>query len=438
MENIGERIADELFEKARRGNKESLHELENLGNNNDAEALSKLTEIYLKGLGGEKQLPQKAMEFLHRAAAQDYSPALYRLGDFYYYGKGGLVPDSQKAIEYLTRAAELGETEAYGLLGEIYLYSEGGIEADGYKVIDYMLKYAEAKQRQLPSAPDSFVESVLKEEIERSFNTAADIYLYGKCGVKQDGYKAIEIFAKAEAWFEIALIYHEGKAGIKQDFCKAIEYYTKIDDKSSIEELIEIMNGAEQLPQTADELDDEEDEPDYSELARTYKESIGVKQDGQKAIEYLIKDLEENDSWGTREEVRDIYLYGCGELKPDWRKAFEFMKVPLNGGLEIYSDVYFKFVCVFDDKLGYFRKDGLGTLQVLNDRANRLEKLKAPNIIMAYELERIAKLYEEGFGGLAPNREKAIEFYKKVDILHSDNVKIFKYKLAYLTGTDDE
>lgn len=161
----------------------------------------------------------------------------------------------------------------------------------------------------------------------------------------------------------------------------------------------------------------------------------GVIQDGHKAVEYLIKDFEENDSWETREKIRDIYLYGCGELKPDWRKAFEFMEVPSDGGFVIYSDVYFKFVCVFDDKLGYFRKDGLGTLQVLNDRANRLEKLKAPNIIQANELRRIAELYEEGYGGLAPNREKAIEFYKKCTELLSRG-KNFKDKLAYLTGTD--
>ena len=437
MENIGEKISDELFEKARRGSKEALHEIKILDDNNDAEALSKLAEIYLKGLGGKKQSPKKAMEFLHRAAAQDYLPALYRLGDFYCYGKGGLVPDSQKAIEYLTRAAELGETEAYGLLGEIYLYSEGGIESDGYKVIDYMLKYAEAKQLQLPAAPDSFAKSKIKEEIERSFNIAAGIYLYGKCGVKQDGYKAIEIFAKAEAWFEIALIYREGKAGVKQDFCKAIEYYTKVDDKSSIEELTEIMNRAEQPPQTADELDDEEDEPDYSELARIYKEGIGVKQDGHKAVEYLIKDLEENASWEIENDILQIYLYGCGEFKPDWRKAFEFMEVPSDGGLVIYSDVYFKFVCVFDNELGYFRKDGLGTLQVLNDRANRLESLKAPDIVRVYELRRIAELYEEGYGGLAPNREKAIEFYKKCTELLPRG-KNFKDKLAYLTGSDAE
>ena len=30
------------------------------------------------------------------------------------------------------------------------------------------------------------------------------------------------------------------------------------------------------------------------------------------------------------------------------------------------------------------------------------------------ELERLAELYEEGYGGLAPNREKAIELYKKL------------------------
>ena len=542
MENISEKIADELFEKARRGNKESLHELKILGNNNDAKALSKLAEIYLKGLGGEKQLPEKAMEFLHRAAVQDYPPALYRLGDFYYYGKGGITVDAKKAVEYLTKAAELGEWKSYKLLGEIYLNNEGGIEADGYKVIDYMLKYTEEiQQNELPNIST-------KEEIRESLITAADIYLNGKCSVTQDGYKAIEIFAKAENWWDVARIYCDGKAGVAQSGSKAIEYFSRIEawddiaeiyaegcgdivpnrekaiefyeksrfshqsdidrlttDKENLQELITLakggnaealyelaevyfkgLNGLEQSPQKAlellekaaaqdyplalyrlgnfylygkcgikqngykaialiqraDELDKEEDdEPDHSEWGYIYKEGVGgIKQDGQKAIEYFVKDFEENDSWESKNEILDIYLYGCGELKPDWRKAFEFMKVPPGGDLVIYSDVYFKFACVFDDKLGYFRKDGRGTLQVLDDRANRFEKLKAPNIIQANELERIAELYEEGYGGLTPNREKTIELYKKLTELcpRVEIFKIFKNKLAYLTETDDE
>ena len=89
------------------------------------------------------------------------------------------------------------------------------------------------------------------------------------------------------------------------------------------------------------------------------------------------------------------------------------MNIPPDGSLIIYGDESsFKFVCVFDGKLGYFRRDGSRTLQGLSDRANRLEKLKAPNIIQANELERIAEFYAEDYGGLAPNREKAIEFYK--------------------------
>ena len=96
-----------------------------------------------------------------------------------------------------------------------------------------------------------------------------------------------------------------------------------------------------------------------------------------------------------------------------------------------------KFACVFDDKLGYFRKDGLFTLAVLEARCNRLEKLKAPKIIMANELRRAAEIYEEGYGGLEPNREKSIEFYKQSVALAPED-KVLKSKLAYLTGSDEE
>lgn len=432
-DNIQKSLVEEIFDKVRRGNKEALRELESLAENDDVQALDKLAEIYLKGLGGGEQSPEKAINFLHRAAAQNNIPALYRLGDFYCYGKGELSVDARKAVEYLTKAAALGEWKSYKLLGEIYLNCEGGIEADGYKAIDYLLKYAEEAQRQMTDTEDIYLE----EEVNEAFETAAKLYLYGKCGVAQDGSKAIENFAKAESWSDIALIYQEGKANIKQDFCKAIEYYTKADNKYFIEELTEIMNAAEQPPQTTDELDDEEDEPDYSELARTYREGIGVKQNGQKALEYLIRDFEENPNWESEEEILQIYLYGCGELKPDWHKAFEFANMHY-GGLLIYDDMLaFKFACVFDDKLGYFRKDGLLTLAVLENRYNRLEKLKAPEIVMINELWRAAEIYEEGFGGLEPNREKSIEFYKQILALVPGN-KGLKIKLAYLTGSAEE
>ena len=491
MENIKKKIADELFEKARRGSKEALHELKILGNNNDAEALSKLAEIYLKGLGGFEQLPQKAIELLEKAAALDYPPALYRLGDFYYYGKGSLTVESQKAVEYLTKAAELGEWKSYKLLGEIYLNNEGGIEADGYKVIDYMLKYAEEIQQN--ELPNIFNE----DEIQQSLITAANIYLNGKCGVTQNGYKAIEIFAKAEDWWEIAWIYRYGKAGVAQSGSKAIEYFSRIEgwssiaeiyaegcgdivpnrdkaiefyeragdsykydverlttDKENLQELITLaesndakalcelaevylkgLNGLEQSPQKAIELLEKAAALDYPPALESLGDfylrgKCGVKQSGQKAVDYFIKDFEENNNWESKDEIVEIYWHGCGEIKPDGRKAFEY-DCAHNFHTGFYN------CCVFDEKLGYIRRDGLKILDVLNRRYNRLQNLKAPDIVIANELIQIAEIYEEGYGGLAPNREKAIEFYKKCTaLLPGDNS--FKNKLAYLTAKNCE
>ena len=204
-----------------------------------------------------------------------------------------------------------------------------------------------------------------------------EIYCNSEGGVEADGYKALEFFSKAENWSRVAEIYRDGKGGVKQDGYKAIEFFAKAEDWSSI--------------------------------ALIYRDGTGgVVQSGSKAIEYFTRDFEENDAYDSGNEVLQIYLYGCGEIKPDWRKAFEFANVPSGGGLEFYDydTLAFKFVCVFDDKLGYFRKDGLGTLQVLERRVKRLESLKAPNIVIANELRRIAEIYEEGYGGLAPNLER--------------------------------
>lgn len=397
-DNNKKTLVEGIFDKARRGNKEALRELESLAENEDADALSKLAEIYLKGLGEVEQSPKKSLEFIHRAAAQNYVPALYRLGDFYYYGKGGLNVDARNAVEYLTKAAALGEWKSYKLLGEIYLNCEGGIEADGYKAIDYLLKYAEETQRQMTDTED--------KEVDEVFKTVADLYLCGKCGVAQDSFKAIEFYKKCGEHF-----------------------------KSDVERLTQINENPQELIISVEEEDS--DEPDYEFLARSYRYAInGVKQNGRKALEYLIRDFEENPGWESEHEILQIYLYGCGELKPDWHKALEFANIHFGEPLMIYDDMLaLKFACVFDDKLGYFRKDGLLTLAVLETRYNRLEKLKAPKIVMANELRRAAEIYEEGYGGHDPSRRMAIEYYKKCVALVPED-KVTKGKLAYLTGSD--
>ena len=272
-------LVEEIFNKARRGNKEALREFESLAENDDAEVLNWLAEIYLKGLGGVEQSPKKSLEFLHRAAAQNYDPALYRLGDFYYYGKGGLNVDARKAVEYLTKAAALGEWKSYKLLGEIYLNCEGGIEADGYKAIDYLLKYTEEAQHQMSDAEG--------KEVNEVFKTVADIYLCGKCGVTQDSFKAIEFYKKCGDYF-----------------------------KSDVERLTQANeNPQELIISVADEEDS--DEPDYEFLARSYRYAInGVKQNGRKALEYLIRDFEENPGWESEHEILQIYCTVAASLSP--------------------------------------------------------------------------------------------------------------------------
>ena len=144
-----------------------------------------------------------------------------------------------------------------------------------------------------------------------------NFYLYGKYDVNQDVYKAIEYFLKA---------YEFGETSWRRTL---------------------------------------------NSVANIYKKGVGgVKQSGQKAVESLTRDFEKNDAYNSGGEAIQIYLYGCGEIKPDWRKAFEFANV-------------------------------------------------------------------SPYGGLAPNRKKAIEFYKKCIALSPRDMS-FKDKLTCLTETDDE
>ena len=96
-DNTEKLLLEEIFDRARRGNKEALRKLERLADNKDAEALSKPAEIYLKGLGGTEQSPQKALELFKQAFEFDeaYEPGYELLGRIYREGLDGVKQDGK-------------------------------------------------------------------------------------------------------------------------------------------------------------------------------------------------------------------------------------------------------------------------------------------------------------------------------------------------------
>lgn len=108
-DNTEKTLGEGIFDKARRGGKSALRELKSLADNEDAEALSKLAEIYLKGLGEVEQSPQKAIELLKQAAAHD-EPDYELLTYIYRKGVGDIKQSGQKLLEYLIK--DYGENTA--------------------------------------------------------------------------------------------------------------------------------------------------------------------------------------------------------------------------------------------------------------------------------------------------------------------------------------
>lgn len=344
---------------------------------------------------------------------------LRRLGEFYYFGKGNLNVDGKKAVEYFTKAVELGDLESCEWLAWIYCDGKSGVQVDGYKAIKYFSKI-------------------------KNWSSIAEIYHDGKYGVAQDANKAVEFFIKAEDWFQTAKIYEEGCGEIEPNRQKAIEFYEKGSFKKEIDELNEVKEnfselvklsesgdaeatykvatiywkgpgGAEQSPKTALELFEKAAEKNYPLALQTLGEiykfgKCGVQQNGHKALEYLTKYFEFNPDEFVVEDIIEIYEQGCGEIKPDGRKALEYSYANnLHGGL--YN------CCTFDEKNGGIKRDGLKMLKLYERRLQKLKNLEAPKIIIADEMKNIAKIYEEGFEGVAPDRQKAEKFYKKIDEL---------------------
>ena len=66
---------------------------------NESRCLTELGLAYENGNGVEEN-PQKAVEYMTRAAEQDYGYAQFKMGDYYFFGCGPCLEDNKKAVEW--------------------------------------------------------------------------------------------------------------------------------------------------------------------------------------------------------------------------------------------------------------------------------------------------------------------------------------------------
>lgn len=221
-----------------------------LGN---AEAQLLLSKKYAKGEGVAKD-DNKALNYLHAAAAQGHPEANLRLGLKYETGEG-IEEDENRAVKYYRIAADLGNAEAQALIGSYY---SSGDEQNNEESLRYLERAGAQKN------PMALCRLGLK-------------YFTGE-GVPQDYVKALKYFTSNPIWtynasvyqgclpdqtlysiqqaLQIAgLMYEKGKVG-EPDFENATYYYGQAADQGNAEAQYWLANlyanGTEQTPQDFD------------------------------------------------------------------------------------------------------------------------------------------------------------------------------------------
>ncbi len=141
-----------------------------------------MSQIYLRGLGGEKQDFVKAEELLVKATAEQDSEAAFALSQFYLGAGGKDKKDDEKAWKLLNDSAKLGNASALAALGSVLF--------DGKKFGD----------KTTPADPATAVkkfEELAAQNNPAGLRTMGELYESGLAGVSKDFLKALEYYARA-------------------------------------------------------------------------------------------------------------------------------------------------------------------------------------------------------------------------------------------------
>ena len=436
MEKTNKKNSDGLLEKIRQGDKKSFQRLEKLAEDGNAQAMSNLAAIYLKGIGGFENSYEKALELFDKAAILNDTRALFCLGTFYRDAKYGFEQDGQKAAEYFIRGAQHATipedvSNLLNLAAEIYRYGKGGVIPDAQKVIELYEKLEELESRG-EAKPESNSEKALLK--------LAEIYTEGCGSLKPNARKALEYLLKVDDVFALIDFYREGKAGIKPNGYEVIEclselsfrhmktiaeiyrdgkYNVKADGHIAIEYLIKKAE-CEAMASKFNFIEKYKDEPIlFGDLAETnafddvmeysyFEERIeefaefylerSVDYEHNNATEYC-SEAREICNVDVFQEIAKIYLEGKGGFQPDGYKALEYFSKAAEGINRIID-----FTKNFIENNSEIIKKRSGTFRRVFRWLARINK----NIY-----EKIAEIYSEGKAGVQPDGHKAIEYLLK-------------------------
>eukprot|EP01126_Amoeba_proteus_P012337 TRINITY_DN15060_c0_g6_i1.p1 TRINITY_DN15060_c0_g6~~TRINITY_DN15060_c0_g6_i1.p1 ORF type:complete len:510 (-),score=160.65 TRINITY_DN15060_c0_g6_i1:59-1363(-) len=282
--------------------------------------------------------------------------------------------DEEKAVELFMRSSDQGNPMAHVHLAYCYESGSGGLPVDHKKSSQLYLKAAEL----------GFAEGQVNGGI---------LLQHGLHGVEKDEVAAVKYFHLAaeqghpRGMFQLGYAYEHGLGNLERNTETAITWYLK-----------------------SAELGDSEAQ---MHVARAYIYGFGgFGVDGEKALA-LLNDAVLNGNLTALELIGDIYFHGLAQQPKDLKKAFDFYhRYAMESG-----DVTATGVALLKAWMM-----GLPSLSV----SEMEEKEFSSGDVIAVDLFRSAAdvgiprgfsylglAYENGFGGLMVDREKAVELYRR-------------------------
>jgi len=271
-----------------------------------------LATFYLKGLeqrltdGTKVDLleknPAEAVNWLRKAAAQDYTSAMVILGGLY--EKGEEVPlDYKKSMDWFERAASLGDAEACHVIGLAYVNGRGKVvPVDKSKAVEWFLRGADRGDSQ---AQYDLAGAYLKGEGVRKDLAAARKWLVRAAWQNErraqlqlslmlrDGLGGSKDMARAAMWANIAINNRVFEAkqvfdGIRDklsrdETIRAMELVRKFVPQTEKREVTNSGNGGAKMEARANQGNREA----QYQLGLRYLNGTGVKVDRVKACTWL-------------------------------------------------------------------------------------------------------------------------------------------------------
>ena len=437
---------------------DEVKRLEELVKQGDADAMTRLGEMYQTGKGVLQNF-EKAQELYEEATNLGNAGAMNNLGIMYYFGQG-VSQDYSKAKERFEQSAILGCDIAMVNLGAMYEYGQAVLQDHGqakkwyeeaYKAgnknakehIDRINKKIEEERKNnndkinYEDKTIEELEELVKQNDDKAIHELGLRYYDGK-GVEKDYNEAYKWFEQSANLGDSESLYQLGYMnvkgfGVEPSYEKAVEYYKKaielgnvkamynlayiyqyaLGGFDNIEEAIELYKKAANLG----------DAKSMYQLGNIYFEGDGVKSDYLEAFNWFEKSSELGNS-DAMYMIANMYENGYG-VKMNFGKALEYCKKASNLG-------------------NVKAKQNLDKLKKINEHVNPKGINYEDKSIE--ELEELVKqnddkaMYELGIRycdgrGVEKDIEKALDLFEHAIILENTSSMI-KLGTMYFLGKD--